>query len=139
MLARKFHQNDKSDLNTVSTTLMSEQMIIKCAKRAFFSEIECIKNRKPFPRNSSIGNLNPFIDQSGSFESRWSLKRAEIELSERHPIILPKNHHVSILLIRHLHESVKHQGRPFTAELSYSWILDCRRKTSNRIYHLQVF
>ncbi|VDI05042.1 Hypothetical predicted protein [Mytilus galloprovincialis] len=141
MLARKFHQNDKSDLNTVSTTLMSEQMIIlNVQKEAFFSEIECIKNRKPFPRNSSIGNLNPFIDQSGLLRVGGRLKRAEIELSERHPIILPKNHHVSILLIRHLHESVKHQGRHFTAgaiRTAGYWIVG--EKTSNRIYHLQVF
>ncbi|CAC5416028.1 unnamed protein product [Mytilus coruscus] len=94
------------DSNTVSTTLMSEQMIILNVQReVFYSEIECIKNRKPFPRNSSFGNLNPFIDQSGLLRVVGRLKRAEIELSERHLIILPKNHHVSVLLIRHLHES----------------------------------
>lgn len=30
------------------------------------------------------------------------------------PIILPKNNHVSCLIVRHFHENVKHQGRGIT-------------------------
>ena len=33
---------------------------------------------------------------------------------EKHPVILPKNHNVSTLLVRHYHEQVAHQGRHLT-------------------------
>ncbi len=42
------------------------------------------------------------------------LKYSEIATAEKKPIILPKDSHVSLLLIRHHHEQVKHQGRHLT-------------------------
>ena len=42
------------------------------------------------------------------------IKHAVIPVDEKHPLILPKNHHITTLLIQHHHAEVNHQGRLFT-------------------------
>ncbi|XP_070206448.1 uncharacterized protein [Littorina saxatilis] len=51
-------------------------------------------------------------------------------LASVHPVVLPKNHHVSTLLVRHYHKNVKHQGRHFTEGALRSngfWIIGAKR------------
>lgn len=42
------------------------------------------------------------------------LRRSDLNFDEKHPILLPKGHHLSTLLIRHHHEKFRHQGRQIT-------------------------
>ncbi|KAM6948701.1 importin-13-like [Aplochiton taeniatus] len=51
-------------------------------------------------------------NQTWKYDPR--LKHADLSTQEKNPIILPKNSHVSLLLVRQYHEEVKHQGRHFT-------------------------
>lgn len=59
-------------------------------------------------------SLNPFLDSHGVLCVGGRLKRANIELHEKNPIIIPGKHYIAKLLIRHFHETVCHQGRHFT-------------------------
>ena len=93
-------------------------------------ETECIEGQKPLPRNSSISNLYPFIDSHGILRVGGRLKRSELNLNEKHPIIIPKNHHIATLFIRNFHEAVCHQGRHFTSgavRAAGYWIIGERR------------
>lgn len=135
LITKKYQRSMKTEQNT---SISSEQEIIRLVQReSFSSEIECIQKRKQFKRNSTISNLNPFIDEHGLLRVGGRLRRAEIDLSETHPIILPKDHHISILLIRHFHESVKHQGRHFTAgalPAAGYWIVGEKRMIASIIH-----
>ncbi|PIK56299.1 hypothetical protein BSL78_06781 [Apostichopus japonicus] len=53
------------------------------------------------------------------------LRKASIPLNAKHQMILPKDHHVSKLIIRHIHQLVGHQGRNHVlAELRQKyWII----------------
>ena len=58
------------------------------------------------------------------------IKHAVIPVDEKHPLILPKNHHITILLIQHHHAEVNHQGRLFTEgaiRAAGLWIVGCKR------------
>ncbi len=47
----------------------------------------------------------------------------------KHPVVLPKKSHISMLIARHFHESVDHQGRGITwneIRASGYWILGCK-------------
>lgn len=39
------------------------------------------------------------------------LQHASVEEETKHPIILPKTHHIVKLIVRHLHEASGHSGR----------------------------
>lgn len=62
-------------------------------------------------------NLSPAVDSHGILRvgGRFNKKEnAVISMQERNPIILPKDSHVTCLIIGHFHLKVCHQGRHFT-------------------------
>ncbi|XP_022790232.1 uncharacterized protein LOC111329735 [Stylophora pistillata] len=71
--------------------------------------------RKRALKGSQFYALDPFIDANGIVRVGGRLRRAEMEYGEKHPAILPKDHHVSVLVIRHYHKEVHHQGRQITS------------------------
>ena len=46
-------------------------------------------------KGSQLYHLDPFLDSYGIQHVGGRLRRAEMEYGEKHPIVLPKNHHVS--------------------------------------------
>ena len=58
--------------------------------------------------------LDPFIDDNGILRVGGRLRRPNLNDDHKFPIILPKNDHVSSLIVRYFHENVKHQGRGIT-------------------------
>lgn len=75
---------------------------------------EKVRNRKRSLKNSRLYELDPFIDEDGILRVGGRLRRSSLDFAEKHPAILPKDHHLSALLIRHYHQEVHHQGRQIT-------------------------
>jgi hypothetical protein len=78
-------------------------------------------------KDSSIITLSSFLDENGPLRVGGRLNKAAGNLpsKEINPIALKWNH-VSILIIHHFHEQVKHQGRLFTEGAHHTggyWIL----------------
>ena len=65
---------------------------------------------KQIGRNSSLYRLDPFLD-NGILRVGGRLRRALLPDYTRHPIILPRNHHITVLIMRHAHERLGHVGR----------------------------
>lgn len=60
-----------------------------------------------------------------------------IPWEERHPIIIPKSSHITILLVQHYNEQVTHQGRHITEGAIRSaglWILGGKRLITSVIH-----
>ena len=70
--------------------------------------------KKRTMKKSALFRLDPFISDDGLLRVGGRLRRAKLEYGERHPILLPKGHHVSRLTVRHYHNQVHHQGRQIT-------------------------
>ncbi|KAL3966417.1 Rho-associated protein kinase 2 [Sarotherodon galilaeus] len=72
--------------------------------------------------------------------SNWfkgRLTHAALHPNVKHPAILPRDSHVSTLLVKHYHEKTYHQGRGITMnELRANgfWILGCSKIVSSYIY-----
>ena len=88
------------------------------------------------PKSSNLLRLDPFLDPNGLLRVGGRLRNSTLEYQEKHPVLLPKGHHVSKLIIRHFHEKVHHQGRQITSgavhEAGY-WVVGAHRMISSLI------
>lgn len=89
----------------------AEVAILKFIQRkSFASEIEELKKGHPVKLSSNVRKLDPILDD-GLIRVGGRLHRASMPLETKHPIILPKDHHVSNLILRQIHCELKHSGR----------------------------
>ncbi|XP_061675487.1 uncharacterized protein LOC133500603 [Syngnathoides biaculeatus] len=88
-------------------------VIIKAAQRDAYPE-ECVVllENRAIPKSSTILNLDPFVCD-GLLRIGGLLRHASVNPEVKNPIILPKQSHVTRLLVSHHHAKVKHQGRQF--------------------------
>ena len=86
------------------------------------------------PRN--IAKLNPFVDEDGLLRVGGRLDLSELTFLEKHPIIMPRKCHVSLLIARYFHDKVSHQGKMITLGAIRDggfWILGVHRIVSKMI------
>ena len=79
----------------------------------FSKEIHSLSKGEAISQKSSFLSLNPFLDK-GIIKVGGHLSNAEIPESQRHPIVLPRNHHIKKLLIREEHIRGLHAGTQAT-------------------------
>ena len=79
-----------------------------------FDERHNERAKQGLMKTSQLYRLNPFIDEDGILRVGGRLRYSNLDQDEKHPIVLPKGHHVSVLLIKHYHAKVCHQGRHLT-------------------------
>lgn len=101
---------------------------------AFGAEISALKAKESLPSKSKISGLAPFIDDN-ILRVRGRLQRANLPYSQKHPIILPRSHHFTELLIKDAHSNTLHGGAQIV--LSHLrrqfWIVDGRRAVQLQI------
>ena len=91
--------------------------MVKFVQGVSFQEEQLgLQGIKKIGKSSRLVKLRPILVEGvlrvgGRLENAPTLSR-----DERHPIILPGNHHVSKLLMRHYHECLAHCGRELLAE-----------------------
>ena len=88
------------------------------------------------PKHSSLRKLNPIMNDDGLMRIGGRITSADLSWEDKHPLIIPKNHHVAILLVRHYHEQVAHQGRHLSEGAVRSaglWIVGSKRMVSSVI------
>ncbi|XP_033231617.1 uncharacterized protein LOC117182625 [Belonocnema kinseyi] len=105
---------DKTDkrIGNISTEeyKIAFQKVIKITQaEAFPKELHLLSQKSPVNSKSSLRNLNPFLE-SGLLNFGGRLTHADLPESQIHPIILPKNHPITKLLIREEREKLMHAG-----------------------------
>lgn len=70
-------------------------------------EIQCL-NRGVMPKR--LAALQPFIDAKGFIRVGGRLQNSKLPYDTRHQLFIPRNHHVTELLIRQYHEERLHDG-----------------------------
>jgi hypothetical protein len=125
---------------TVEEMSNAEEAVIKYVQRqAFPKEISELGNiperdndrhnhqRTSLSKGNPLASLDPELTD-GTLRVGGRLRHALIPQNAKHQGILPKNHHVSTLIIRHIHRTVNHQGQNHVlAELRHKfWIVKAR-------------
>ncbi|XP_058808422.1 uncharacterized protein LOC131674012 [Phymastichus coffea] len=90
----------------------SETKILKLLQQERFSlELRQLSNSSGSCRKgTSFDKLTPFIDDQGLIRVGGRLKEADLPYDQKHPILLPRDHHITNLLIRKVHRSNLHAG-----------------------------
>ena len=77
----------------------------------------------------TVANLKLFTDEHGVLRCKGRLDRSDLEYERKYPVFLPKNSHLTTLLIEQAHRDVKHMGPNDTLVQMRSrfWIVQGRR------------
>ncbi|XP_034951552.1 uncharacterized protein [Chelonus insularis] len=82
---------------------------IKLIQHQYFSkEISCLQQKQEIPNSSSLLKLTLFIDRQGLLRVGGRLNHSSLSTDTKHPYILPKDVHFSILIIDEAHKRVFH-------------------------------
>lgn len=84
---------------------------MRLVQKAAFAEelIDLAKKQKVSP-HSCLKKLSPFIDADGLIRVNTRLADSQLPYDYRFPVILPKTHHLTELLIHETHRAMGHQG-----------------------------
>ena len=90
-------------------------------------------------RTNKLHRLDPFLDDDddGTMQVGGRLTRSSLPYGVKHPVILPRESHITSLFIKYFHEKVKHQGRGMTMNEIRSngyWIVGCSSVVSAHIF-----
>ncbi|XP_047483301.1 uncharacterized protein LOC125035146 [Penaeus chinensis] len=84
------------------------------------------KRSKTLKKASYIYSLDPFRDKNNILRVGGRMRHAEFAAINKHSVILPKDSHITEMIVCHYHRKVHHQGRGITLnELRASgyWII----------------
>ncbi|XP_026829830.1 uncharacterized protein LOC113563037 [Ooceraea biroi] len=81
---------------------------------SFKEEISAVRKQAPLSSRSAIIKLNPFLDEQGLLRVGGRLKYSLLSIDQKHPIILPRDSHVTRLIIEAAHRRVLHGGVQLT-------------------------
>ena len=65
-------------------------------------------------KSSSLYKLHPFVDKGGLIRVGGRIRRVNLPVNMKHPVIIPRKGHLTELLIEHHHLKVNHMGRGMT-------------------------
>lgn len=81
------------------------------------SEIKLLSQSSPLGW-SKIAALSPFICNDGVLRAGGRLRNADIVFDRKHPILLPRDHHLTKLIVLKTHLETLHDGmKPTLATL----------------------
>lgn len=83
--------------------------------------------RKLGKKASPLYKLDPFL-QDGVLRVGGRLRNSPISDRAKHPVILPKKHHITDLIVRHHHEKAGHSGMEYVLAIirQQFWIIRAR-------------
>ncbi|XP_017475874.1 PREDICTED: uncharacterized protein LOC108366099 [Rhagoletis zephyria] len=108
---KKFdHEQGRSEGLTAEELQWSQRLYRLAQADSYSQEIKMLKKNTDsvLPKLSVLRKLSPFIDNDGVLRQRSRLEYAPIKDSIKNPIILPKNHKITQLLINWYHRKYKH-------------------------------
>ena len=111
----------------------AEEDVIRQAQfEAFPEEYRALESKKPIPTKSLLIKLSPKLDGQGIIRLEGRLMFAEyLPYDVRYPILLPRGHHVTKLIVKHYHEMSNHAaGTNFVlSQISQRfWIIAAREE-----------
>ena len=100
---------------SVAELQAAETLIIKAVQLCHFGEeLDSIKAKEPIQKSSKLYRLSCILDKHRILRVGGRLRFTNLYSVFKHPVVLPKEAHISLLLIRECHQATQHQGRGIT-------------------------
>ncbi|GFT78657.1 uncharacterized protein TNCV_80581 [Trichonephila clavipes] len=114
----RFYHNSKS-VSIVIGPLYTHELetsikkVVKLLQNGeYHTELILLKCNKPLPKSSKLQSLNVFLDSEGILRVGGRLRLQQtLKFEQKHPMLIPKNHHFTSLIIRHFHRVNFHAGQ----------------------------
>ena len=106
--ARKKKTHTEGDL-TVEEIDRAEELWIMDTQETYQEERTLLERGEDIPRTSAIFGLNPYLEE-GILRVKGRLQESMLTQDEKHPILLPSDHHYVELLILEHHLRLCHAG-----------------------------
>ncbi|UYV73090.1 hypothetical protein LAZ67_10001791, partial [Cordylochernes scorpioides] len=114
-IPRNLPIREKSGALSIEEIETSFNRIIRCAQQEdCYIDLKQLEAFQPLSGKSPLIKLNPFLDKGGLLRVGGRLNNALLSFDQKHPIILPKAHYITQLVIRHYHERLLHAGVQLT-------------------------
>jgi len=99
-------------------------------------ELISLSRQQNVRTNSQLAGLNPFLDEKGILRVGGRLKHSDLAYDMKHPIILPKNHSFTTIIINQVHLHNLHSSLSVTMTLLRQryWII-YKRSSVKRVIH----
>lgn len=95
-------------LTTNELEKIEEECIRFYQNLVYSKEIEELKINGQVKKKSSLITLSPFLDEKGLLRVRGRLENASVSENIKHPIIIPRNQHITELIINEAHTRTLH-------------------------------
>ena len=127
---KKYLQSKYKPKRLISSTSESKTLTleeIQDAEEAIIRYVQQKEFKSEQTSQRSFRSLDPEL-QRGMLRVGGRLRNSIVPQNAKHQVILPKGHHVSLLIIRHAHKRLNHQGRNHVlAEIKKKyWIINAR-------------
>ena len=116
VLLRKIDMKRQKTSDKLERKRRAEDFIFKEVQSHYFQdELKSLRGTKASVKKASpIRRLDPFLDENGIIRVGGRLRRLDTPTREKHPVILPKEAHITKFIVEHIHGREKHQGRQYT-------------------------
>ena len=136
-------RKENTDGPTVDMNLLlkGETAVIKlCQRRGFQKKISTLEKGRAISSQSSIFKLDPFLDNDGVLRVGGRIIKANLDYHLQHHVLLPKEGHITLAIIRDHHEKVAHAGWGKTNEICNHryWIINCTSAVKSVIFKCRV-
>ncbi|XP_046868423.1 uncharacterized protein LOC124460862 [Drosophila willistoni] len=106
----------------------SRNLCLQQAQNEWHKERKALRNEGCVPKGSKLCTLTPILDDSGLLRVGGRLNNTEVSYSAKHPLILPRKHRISHLILEHEHQHNLHPGVSalFVIVRQRFWIMGAR-------------
>ncbi|XP_070074700.1 uncharacterized protein [Drosophila takahashii] len=85
-------------------------LCIKHAQGCFKDDYQLLLGKKPLKNRSQLVKLAPIIDENDLLRVGERLHHSQLSRDAKHPVLLPKTHRISKLILEHEHRVNHHPG-----------------------------
>ena len=126
-LCRRAASGLRTVTNTPATLSAKSIIIQRVQQESFGEDFKHLKQHKEVMKCSKLSQLCPFIDEEGTLRVRGRIENSHLPQNMKTPILLPKNHRITYLMIEDCHRRHGHVGVKQVISLLRQefWILRC--------------